>query len=416
MVTQVQSSFFRTRLKRANRSSGFYTPYNPPEKTKTILKDNSLSDLKNNFPIYKEAIFLEMLSREAMRTYRSQRSFCIISINISKLIKQGVDREEVEKITRWRVVNKIIEVLHTSTREIDVKGWIQQNRVIGILCVEIEGEDHSVISEKIQKNIDQSIDKRYAKLLTISVKSFPDKNRDDKKTRVFSLKDLGIDHHKDTVSQDVSKKRSLTLKRCIDIVGSIVGILLFSPFFLIIPILIKLTSKGPVLFKQERVGEDGKTFNFLKFRSMYINNDSTIHKQFITQLINGEIRAEQGPKKNAYKIKNDPRITKIGKFIRKTSLDELPQFLNVLRGDMSLVGPRPPIPYEVEKYDIWHTRRVLNIKPGITGLWQVEGRSSTTFDAMVRMDLQYIKNWSLWFDIKLLFKTPFVVFAAKGAC
>ena len=155
-----------------------------------------------------------------------------------------------------------------------------------------------------------------------------------------------------------------------------------------------------------------------KFRTMYTNNDPKIHIEYNKKLIAGEIDAAQntcgGGNGATYKIQDDPRVTSIGRVLRKTSLDELPQFLNVLMGDMSLVGPRPPIAYEVECYDIWHKRRVLEAKPGITGLWQVSGRSSTTFDDMVRLDLKYVREWSLWLDIKLLLKTPRVVLTGKG--
>jgi lipopolysaccharide/colanic/teichoic acid biosynthesis glycosyltransferase len=150
-------------------------------------------------------------------------------------------------------------------------------------------------------------------------------------------------------------------KRVMDILGSALAIVLFSPVFLIIAIAVKATSRGPVLFRQRRLGQYGNSFVFLKFRSMYVNN---------------------------------LRITSVGAFLRKTGLDELPQFFNVLKGEMSLIGPRPPIPYEVEAYDFWHRRRLLEAKPGITGLWQVSGRSRVRFDDMVRLDLQYARNWS----------------------
>ena len=198
--------------------------------------------------------------------------------------------------------------------------------------------------------------------------------------------------------------------------GSFFALVLFSPIMLAIAAAIKLTSPGPIIFKQERFGLLGKKFEFLKFRSMYINNDPNIHRKYVEKLIKKEIKNDgNGEGVDVYKIKDDPRITTVGKFLRKTSLDELPQFINVLKGEMSLVGPRPPIPYEVEKYDIWHKRRVFAIEPGITGLWQVKGRSRTTFDDMVRLDLKYIRNWSLWLDLKILIRTPWVVLSGKGA-
>ena len=151
---------------------------------------------------------------------------------------------------------------------------------------------------------------------------------------------------------------------------------------------------------------------------MYVDNDENVHKKYVQDLIAGKVSGEtedNGVGQKVYKITNDKRVTPLGNILRKTSLDELPQFYNVLRGEMSLVGPRPPIPYELEKYDAWHRRRVLEVKPGITGLWQVTGRSSTTFDEMVRLDLHYATNWSLWFDVKILLKTTWIVVAGKGA-
>jgi exopolysaccharide biosynthesis polyprenyl glycosylphosphotransferase len=221
------------------------------------------------------------------------------------------------------------------------------------------------------------------------------------------------------VIKSVHKVFFLHIKRIIDIAGSIVGLVISSPLFLIIPILIKMTSKGPVLFKQERLGQFGRKFIFLKFRSMRIDNDDSIHREYIKDLITQKSdrckNDGESDRKNVYKIEGDPRITLIGKFLRKTSLDELPQFINVLKGEMSLVGPRPPIPYEYDDYKLWHMKRVIEVKPGITGLWQVEGRSSTAFDEMVRLDLKYIREWSLWLDIKIILKTPWVILTGKGA-
>ena len=158
-----------------------------------------------------------------------------------------------------------------------------------------------------------------------------------------------------------------------------------------------------------------KPFKMLKFRTMHVNSDDALHQAFVSQFITSrdpQAIATDG----VFKLTNDPRITPIGHLLRKTSLDELPQFWNVLRGDMSLVGPRPPLPYEVEHYKAWHTRRVIEAKPGITGLWQVGGRSRTTFDDMVRLDLRYAKNRSLMTDFKILLATPGAVLTGKGAC
>jgi len=209
----------------------------------------------------------------------------------------------------------------------------------------------------------------------------------------------------------------LMVKRFIDILCAVFSILILSPLMLIIAVIIKLTSEGPVLFRQERLGYQGKKFTFYKFRSMYVCSDDSIHREYMCKLIKGDDeKINMGSRINPYfKIKNDPRITPFGSILRKSSLDELPQFFNVLMGNMSLVGPRPPIQYEVDKYQSWHKKRVFDVKPGITGLWQVKGRSQTTFDEMVRLDLQYIRNWNLWLDFKILFNTFKAVFSAKGA-
>jgi lipopolysaccharide/colanic/teichoic acid biosynthesis glycosyltransferase len=202
-----------------------------------------------------------------------------------------------------------------------------------------------------------------------------------------------------------------------DIAGSLVGLMLFSPLMFLTAIAIKVTSSGPIIFKQCRFGKKGIHFAFYKFRSMQSNADDQIHREYVTNLIKGDLeKINQGDEKTPlYKMKSDPRVTPVGGIIRKTSIDELPQFLNVLKGEMSLVGPRPPIPYEVEKYEPWHLRRILEVKPGITGLWQVDGRSTTSFDDMVRLDLRYVQNWSLWLDIKIILKTLKVFIRPNGA-
>jgi lipopolysaccharide/colanic/teichoic acid biosynthesis glycosyltransferase len=207
----------------------------------------------------------------------------------------------------------------------------------------------------------------------------------------------------------------LRVKRGMDIAGSILALVICMPLFAIIALAVRATSRGPILFRQDRIGQYGRRFTFLKFRSMRVNNDESVHKEYVKQLIAGV--AERVPAtatgEGVYKLAGDKRITPIGRFLRKTSLDELPQFLNVLRGDMSLVGPRPPIPYELAAYQTWHRRRVLQVKPGITGLWQVTGRSRVRFDDMVRLDLRYAISWSPWLDVKILMRTPAAVI--KGA-
>jgi exopolysaccharide biosynthesis polyprenyl glycosylphosphotransferase len=208
---------------------------------------------------------------------------------------------------------------------------------------------------------------------------------------------------------------ALSVKRAMDLLASSLALLFLSWLLFAIVLLIKATSKGPALFRQTRIGEHGKPFTFLKFRSMYVDNDATIHKEYVARLIAGKTDSPAQATPEVFKITNDPRVTPIGRILRKTSLDELPQLINVLKGQMSLIGPRPPVPYEFERYDLWHRRRVLEVKPGITGLWQVRGRSRTSFDEMVRLDLHYTRNWSLWLDFKILLDTPRAVFSGDGA-
>ncbi len=205
------------------------------------------------------------------------------------------------------------------------------------------------------------------------------------------------------------------LKRFIDIIVSSLVIVIGFPFFLSISLLIKLTSKGPVFFTQERVGENGELFNFHKFRTMRAGIDDTLHREFTRDFIQGRMRQStlDGKDSSIYKLKNDPRITSVGNFLRRTSLDELPQFINILKGEMTLVGPRPPLQYEYDCYEEWHKLR-LSVKPGLTGLWQVNGRSSVPFHEMVKLDLYYIGNWSLLLDFKIVIRTVPVMFAGTG--
>jgi lipopolysaccharide/colanic/teichoic acid biosynthesis glycosyltransferase len=214
------------------------------------------------------------------------------------------------------------------------------------------------------------------------------------------------------------KRSLLGIKRAMDIAGSGLMLTLSAPLFLVIAVVVKISSTGPVFFRQQRVGQYGQQFTFLKFRSMQVNSDPSAHKAFVTEFITSQTESEvsNGNGEPIYKLPNDKRVTRVGKLLRKTSLDELPQFLNVLRGEMALVGPRPPIPYELAAYQTWHRRRVLEVKPGITGLWQVTGRSRVKFDEMVRLDLRYAASWSPWLDAKILMRTPMAVIKGTGAC
>ncbi len=222
-----------------------------------------------------------------------------------------------------------------------------------------------------------------------------------------------------TIEAELSEplRFDLAIKRSIDIVISILVVVFGLPFYLLLGLFIKLTSEGPVLFAQERVGKDGVPFRMFKFRTMTNGNNDQAHRNFAKDFINGNGNGngngKNGSKKHVFKIVGDPRVTSIGKFLRKTSLDELPQFINVIKGEMSLVGPRPPLSYELDHYQEWHKER-LKAKPGLTGLWQVSGRSAVPFDEMVALDLHYIESWSLLLDVKIILRTIPVMLAGSG--
>jgi lipopolysaccharide/colanic/teichoic acid biosynthesis glycosyltransferase len=355
--------------------------------------------------IHTEDQFNEMLTLERKRSERSKKPFILMLLEMKNLPLNGGGRKLTDTVT---------STLISSTREIDVTGWYKYSNTLGVLFTELgEGAvDHARerILDRVYNELCRSLSREQLQCLTITFHVYPEDLEESSST---CRSDLML--YPDLIVEHRSKTIGFSFKRVFDIVGSLSGLVLLSPLFIVVSALIKLTSKGPVFYKQTRVGQFGREFLFLKFRSMVADNDPTIHKQYIKNLISlGNDDAEKG-NNGVYKIKDDPRVTSIGKFIRKTSIDELPQLLNVLKGEMSLVGPRPPIPYELEYYQLWHKRRILEMKPGITGLWQVFGRSQTTFDEMVRLDLRYTKEWSLWLDINLLLRTPWVVLSGKGA-
>jgi exopolysaccharide biosynthesis polyprenyl glycosylphosphotransferase len=206
------------------------------------------------------------------------------------------------------------------------------------------------------------------------------------------------------------------LKRALDIVGSVAALILLAPVFMVLAVIIKATSPGPVFYRQTRVGRSGELFEFLKFRSMVVDGDSSCHQEYVRAMIKGDAEpvATDDEGRALFKMVDDPRITPVGRFIRKYSLDELPQLWNVVKGDMSLVGPRPPLPYEASEYDDWQRMR-LNVPSGVTGVWQVEGRSRVSFDEMILQDLMYAQNMRLWVDLRLCLKTiPAVLLGGGG--
>jgi len=353
-----------------------------------------------------EDAFVSMLHLERRRAERAEKRFVLMLVDIDPLVRESRSS---------RVLAKICEALNQSIRETDIIGWYLEDHLVGVIGTEIGRARPRTVQDRLQKKVREAFNRllpvEKSALISISFHFFPEE-----------WEEGGNDHsansalYPDLSKREESRKLALGAKRAIDIVGSALALILLAPIYLIAALAIKLTSKGPVLFRQQRLGQYGKAFTVLKFRSMRTDCDEKIHQEFVHQFINGRVEDScDGVEKPVFKIKEDPRVTSVGKFLRKTSLDEVPQFWNVLRGDMSLVGPRPPIAYEFRTYGVWHRRRVLEIKPGITGLWQVTGRSRIRFDDMVRLDLKYARAWSLWLDIKILMRTPMAVFSGDGA-
>jgi lipopolysaccharide/colanic/teichoic acid biosynthesis glycosyltransferase len=227
--------------------------------------------------------------------------------------------------------------------------------------------------------------------------------------KFFDLISLERPEGQPLYSAPISNQINSIAKRMLDYLLTIPGFIVISPLLLLVAIAIKLDSAGPILYRQKRVGLNGRVFDMYKFRSMYQNADITLHQEHIRAFAEGKLDETTG-----VKLKDDSRITRVGRILRDTSIDELPQILNVLKGEMSLVGPRPVVVYEANLYDLWHSER-FNVLPGITGLWQVTGRSTVSFDEQLRLDIRYIRNQSLWLDIIILLKTFPAVLSRRGA-
>ncbi len=372
-----------------------------PALAKDLSDDLQSSSSQRIGGILQEAAFVQLLRRERRRSERTERAFLLALLS----------SEDFSEECGEALVSDIVASISSCTRETDVIGWYEEGVALGILLTDMgRGNEVAVCSarKKISDALQAALSPEQASRLTIVFRVFPENSAghpDDSETSPL---------YPDLSSRHDSKPIGRIVKRTLDILGSLSALIVLLPLFAGIALLIKLTSKGPVLFRQTRVGQNGRMFTFFKFRSMHVDNDPRVHQEYVARLIAGGDDLQQAD--GTFKLTNDHRVTAFGRCLRKTSLDELPQFVNVLRGDLSLVGPRPPLPYEYERYLTWHRRRVLEMRPGLTGLWQVEGRSRTTFDEMVRMDLRYAKTWSTWLDCKILLRTPAAMFSGDGAC
>lgn len=356
--------------------------------------------------ILNQEAFHRVISLERRRTERSRKPFVLMLLDMG---------DHLPSEATGKSLSKLLAAVSVCTRATDVAGWYTTDSVVGIMFTEIAVEDRRTIVSTMISRVSDMLRNRLSleqfNRVSVSFHVFPEDWEQE------SQKPSNPVFYPDLVRQAERKRLSGALKRGFDIIGSLMALLCAFPLFVAIALAIKATSKGPIFFRQRRVGQHGRPFVFLKFRSMYVGNNPSIHKQYVQQLIAGKAERQQsdGNAQGVFKLTKDPRVTKIGSFLRRTSLDELPQFINVLTGEMSLVGPRPPVPYEVEAYDLWHRSRLLEAKPGITGLWQVSGRSRVTFDEMVRLDLRYARSWTPWLDLQILLRTPGAVFLGEGA-
>jgi lipopolysaccharide/colanic/teichoic acid biosynthesis glycosyltransferase len=349
--------------------------------------------------------FRRTLGVERKRTERTKEPFLLMLVD-------GGDQQSAE--SSGRALDSVILALVPFIRETDVIGWYREKATVGVIFTGLTSSDRSsalgTILNRVSAALQDTLTFDQFSQINISLHFFPDDwNHDGPGGSNNSVLYPDLSTPRD------GQRTLLGIKRTMDVIGSVLLLIASLPLFAVIAAAVKLTSRGPVFYKQHRVGQYGRRFTFLKFRSMYVDNDHSIHREYVKQLIAGNAGrvCPDGKGDGVFKLANDPRITRVGRFLRRSSLDELPQFLNVLVGDMSLVGPRPPIPYELAAYQTWHRRRLLQVKPGITGLWQVAGRSRVGFDDMVRMDLQYATRWSPWLDVKILLRTPSAVI--KGA-
>jgi lipopolysaccharide/colanic/teichoic acid biosynthesis glycosyltransferase len=355
--------------------------------------------------LFEDMFFRDLITRERKRADRSGLAMAMLLVGL----RDSRDEQDPALLSR------VAETLASVKPDLGIVGWFEQGAILGLIVPDLDGENLGGLCERLESAFRQEITEQFngdlAQRLLIRFSVYPEPQKSG--SEEIQAADPLL-YPELLVQQD----RAIlfhVMKRSLDILGSLALLLILSPVLLAVAGLVKLSSPGPVLFRQVRVGQWLRPFTMSKFRSMSVNADHGLHHDYVSWFITSSDKTQELNKNNIFKLTDDPRITPIGQFLRKTSLDELPQLWNVLIGDMSLVGPRPPLFYELQKYKPWHRHRVMDAKPGITGLWQVTGRSRTTFDEMVRLDLRYARQQSLWADIKILLATPAAVIKGKGA-
>lgn len=356
--------------------------------------------------ILDQELFAHTLTRERKRSERSGLALALLSVGL---------RGERSLDTDLRCA-AVATALSAIKSDIDIVGWCEHRALMGLLCPEIDPENLAAMCDRLDAQCRYALarqgDADLAQEVLIRLRVYPEPWKADAAEQP-PMDPLFFPELHPNRQRRVGLQR---LKRSVDILLSLLLLIMLSPLLLVLAALVKLSSPGPVIFRQVRVGQMMKPFMMWKFRTMYVNADHAIHHHYVSWFITSSDKGQEQSETTVFKLTNDTRITPIGHFLRRTSLDELPQLWNVVIGDMSLVGPRPPLWYELQQYKPWHRSRVLEAKPGITGLWQVVGRSRTTFDEMVRLDLRYARTISLWGDIKILLATPAAVITGKGAC
>jgi lipopolysaccharide/colanic/teichoic acid biosynthesis glycosyltransferase len=349
-------------------------------------------------------IFRTVLIRERKRAERSGRPLVLVLLTLPPRHRRSSPEAAAA------------ERLAAATESTDVVGWYEPGAVIGIvrlLTIAPEaGLPSSAAGADGGRRLAARLEQEVAQGCSVRVLVYPE----PVPPTTEELGTIDPTLYPELAFPRRRERRRDAAKRTLDAVASLLLLVVLAPAIAVIAVLVKLTSPGPAFFGQTRIGHMRRPFTVLKFRTMYAHADSAVHEEFVSRFIAAGGTNGQPPVDGLFKLTQDRRVTRLGRFLRKTSLDELPQLWNVLRGEMSLVGPRPPVPYEYAQYQPWHRRRVIDTKPGLTGLWQVAGRSRTTFDEMVRLDLRYARTRSLRRDLAIICRTPPAVISGKGAC
>jgi lipopolysaccharide/colanic/teichoic acid biosynthesis glycosyltransferase len=385
------------------------------EEIKEFINEN----IQNSSHIYAPELFEMRLKEEVLRSTRSHVPFTLLQVSTEQYDLFGFEKIPTDALTAWKIA---VLTVFSQCSIVDIKGFMYDNAGLRIIMINKTIKDVQRIKKMIIQNIsDAGILEKIRSTLKPLKPLFQayyfsgQRAENNQHAQRLMEKFNSLNEGLFTLEPyNYSRLKVNTwsfslihiIKRTIDICGAGGGVIILMPILITIAAIIRMLDKGPILFRQMRVGKNGKNFNMYKFRSMYVNAEERL-----AELKASGLNETDGP---VFKIKNDPRITPIGRFIRKYSLDELPQLFNIIKGDMSIVGPRPPLPNEVKEYLPWHQIR-LSVKPGLTCHWQVSGRSNIGFEEWMRLDNQYVRHGSISEDFKLIGKTFKVVFKGEGA-